>query len=84
MLDVNILRNEYNETLRKEYVNKGTLFDLAEIESTFPDGSRSTFKRNRKLHYSLVPEYTYDGSHLNEIGRKKVAEQLLIFLATLN
>jgi hypothetical protein len=31
----------------------------------------------------MVPEYTTDGGHLNEIGRKKIAEQFLILLAKL-
>jgi lysophospholipase L1-like esterase len=29
----------------------------------------------------MVPEYTDDGGHLNEKGRKRVAEQMLIILA---
>jgi lysophospholipase L1-like esterase len=29
----------------------------------------------------MVPDYTYDGGHLNETGRNKVAKQLLILLA---
>jgi lysophospholipase L1-like esterase len=32
---------------------------------------------------SLCPEYTEDGGHLNAVGRKTVAEQLLVFLAGL-
>lgn len=81
--DDNIKRNEYNEMLRQKYEGKEPLFDLAKIESTYPDGSRSTFTKDGKTYYSLVPEYTNDGGHLNELGRKIVAEQLLIFLANL-
>jgi len=29
----------------------------------------------------MLPKYTPDGGHLNEQGRKNVAEQLLILLA---
>ena len=29
----------------------------------------------------MVPEYTEDGGHFNDQGKKKVAEQLLIILA---
>lgn len=71
----NINRNEFNEMLRKEYKGKAPIFDLAKIESTCPDG---------KTSYAMVPDYTYDGGHLNETGRKKVAEQLLVLLADLN
>ena len=83
-VDDNIKRNEYNKMLRKEHEGKGSLFDIAKIQSTFPDGTRCTFNKGGKTYYSMVPEYTNDGGHLNETGRKKVAEQLLILLAKLN
>ena len=56
---------------------------VQKLESTFSDGTRATFTKDGKTHYSLVPEYTYDSGHLNETGRKKAAEQLLILLASL-
>jgi hypothetical protein len=80
----NVKRNKFNDLLRKVYDGKEPLFDIAKIESTYMDGKRETFEANGKTYYSLVPEYTDDGGHLNETGRKKVAEQLLIFLANLN
>ena len=80
----NVPRNEFNELLMKEYDGKEPIFNLAQIESTFPDGRRSSFTKDGKTYYSLVPDYTYDGGHLNEKGRKKLAEQLLIFLAKLS
>ena len=83
-LEGNIKRNEFNNLLIKEYEVKDLIFDLATIESTFPDGKQSSFTIGRKAYYSLVPEYTHDGGHLNERGRKLVAEQLLIFLANLS
>ncbi len=82
--DDNIKRNEYNNMLLKKYEGREPVFDLAKIESTYPDGRRSTFTKDGKTYYSLVPEYTNDGGHLNELGRKIVAEQLLIFLANLS
>ena len=82
-LDGNIKRNEFNNLLIKEYEGKDPIFDLAMIESTFPDGKRSSFTVAGKTYYSLISEYTHDGGHLNEQGRKIVAEQLLIFLAKL-
>jgi hypothetical protein len=83
-LDGNIKRNEFNNLLRKEYKGEDPIFDLAIIESTYPDGKRSSFTVGGKTYDSLVPEYTHDGGHLNERGRKIVAEQLLIFLANLS
>lgn len=80
----NIQREAFNELLRKEYTGKEPIFDLAMLESTLPDGSGATFTKDGKGYPYLVPEYTKDGGHLNERGRKIVAEQLLIFLATLS
>ena len=79
----NIKRNEFNEKLRKEYGGKEPLFDLADIESTYPDGSKSTFRVAGKTYYSMVPGYTTDGGHLNETGRKVVARELLSMLSEL-
>jgi lysophospholipase L1-like esterase len=72
-----------NELLIKEYDGKEPVFDLAKTESTLPDGTRETFTKDGKTHYSMVLEYTHDGGHLNETGHKKAAEQLLILLASL-
>lgn len=82
--DNNIKREQYNEELRKAYAGKEPVFDLAMIESTQPGGSRSSFKHEEKIYYSLVPEYTHDGGHLNEMGRRIVAGKLLVLLADLS
>jgi len=79
----NIARNDFNELMRKEYGEKAHIFDIAEIESTYPDGSRETFVKNGNTYYALVLAYTDDGGHLNELGRKKVAEKLLMLLINL-
>lgn len=81
--DENIKREELNQKIRKDYGGKGTLFDLAMIESTHPDGKRSSFDNNGKTYYSLVSDYTEDGGHLNTRGREIVAEKLLVLLANL-
>lgn len=77
----NVRRNEYNEKLHKTYDGKEPLFDLAGIESTYPDGRRATFDWRNRTYYKLAPEYGRDGRHLNEDGRKWVAEHLILFLA---
>jgi phage anti-repressor protein len=81
--DDNIKRNEYNQMLVSEYKGKDPILDIAAIESTKPDGSRQSFELDGKTYYSMYPGYTYDGGHLNETGRKKVAEQLLLLLVNL-
>ena len=83
-LEENIKRNEYNELLRAEYEDKDPILDIAAIESTYPNGTRYTFVSNGKIYYSLVPDYTSDGGHLNELGRKKIAEKYLLILANLD
>ena len=79
--DDNVKREQFNDLLRKEYSGKEPIFDLAGIESTSPDGSRVTFEKDGNIYPALVAAYTYDGGHLNELGRKVVAEQFLIFLS---
>jgi len=81
LVAANKQREEFNEMLRKEYAGKQPVFDLATVESTKADGSRSTIKIDGKSVPSLVPDYSYDGKHLNETGRKIVANQFLSFLA---
>lgn len=77
----NAKRHEYNQLLRAEYGGREPLFDLAAIESTRADGTRMTFTTNGQPAFALAPEYTYDGGHLNEPGRRYVAEQFLLTLA---
>lgn len=76
----NVKRNEYNAKLVEKYEGKEPIFDIAKIQSTYPDGSRRTFNENDQTYYAMVPEYTYDGGHLNELGRRVVAEKLLLLL----
>jgi hypothetical protein len=79
----NIKRNEFNNMIRQEYGSTGKIFDIAGAESTYPDGSQERFERDTKKYASLVPTYTYDGGHLNEVGRKMVAAHLLRTLTCL-
>ncbi len=80
----NFYRNQFNELLKQEYQGKAPIFDLAQIESTYPNGQQRTSVANGQQYFSLVPEYTDDGGHLNQLGRRIVAEKLIIFLAQLS
>jgi hypothetical protein len=77
----NIPRNQFNDLLRKEFGGSEPVFDLAAIESTGPDGKRVEDSADGRSFYSMAPGYTYDGGHLNETGRRIVAQKLLLFLA---
>jgi hypothetical protein len=69
--------------MREAYAGRAPVFDLAVLESTRPDGSRVSYTQGADTVYTLAPEYTNDGGHLNEAAKRMVAEQLLIFLARL-
>lgn len=84
MREDNIERQVFNDLLREAKGDTGRLFDIARIESTHPDGSRETFTTDGVTYEVLVPAYTYDGGHLNELGRRVVAEELVLFLASLD
>ncbi|MCK5076580.1 MAG: hypothetical protein KAR38_09400, partial [Calditrichia bacterium] len=71
---------EYNELLKETFKDE-PVFNLAKVESTYPDGSRESFTQNGKTYYSLIRNYTYDGGHLNELGRQIAAKELMKVLA---
>jgi hypothetical protein len=77
----NIKRNEFNQHLKDSYQNSGLVFDLAAVEAHKPGGGFESFTKNGQTYLSMYRGYTDDGGHLNQLGRKIVAEKLLIFLA---
>jgi len=77
----NVKRNNFNDLLIAAKGDTGRVFDLAKFESTNPDGKAETFGYKGRRIRVLVPMYTDDGGHLNQIGRRYVAEQLLLFLS---
>jgi len=79
----NIRRHEFNNLLKQQYPQEH-IFDLAKVESTKQSGQRESFKRNGQEYYLLTREYTHDGGHLNELGKKVVAQKMLLWLAELN
>lgn len=78
--DVNRKRNEFNALLRREFQGE-PIFDLARIESSRPDGSRALFVAGGDTVYTLAPELTDDGGHLNAAGRRAAAMELLSVLS---
>ncbi|MBN2009297.1 hypothetical protein JW960_08115 [candidate division KSB1 bacterium] len=79
--EANIRRNEFNEMLRNKYDNKVPIFDIAKFESTLPNGQRVFFINNEIEYESMAPIYSNDGGHLNQLGRKVVANALLTLLS---
>ena len=80
-MEANLKRQRYNLLLADTYSETGNVFDLALIESVNPSGFKSYFEKNREKISVLAPEYTNDGGHLIDQGKKTLAEQLLIALA---
>ena len=76
----NAKRNEFNGMLRQQYAGE-PVFDLAAIESTYPDGAREYFSVNGKPVYTLISGFSGDGSHLNKAGRDVAAGGLVHLLA---
>lgn len=72
--DANARRNRFNAMLREEYAGE-PIFDLAMVESTRPNGTRSFFNDGADVVYTLAPELTDDGGHLNAAGRRAAAEE---------
>jgi lysophospholipase L1-like esterase len=72
--DANARRNRFNAMLREEYAGE-PMFDLAMVESTRPGGSRSFFNDGADVVYTLAPELTDDGGHLNAAGRRAAAAE---------
>lgn len=77
-----VRRHAFNQMLRGEYGRSGRLFDLAEIEASFPDGRPSCFQYRGRAVPNLVPKYTDDGGHLNYRAAQSVAGRLLSCLAS--
>jgi len=81
-LENNYARMRFNQLVLKEF-DKGRVFDIAEVESTYPDGKREfSFVGSEKV-YSMVKLYSSDGGHLSEYGKDLIGGQFLLFLADL-
>jgi len=83
VLEDNIKRQHYNTLLSDAYFKRDPTFDLALVESVNPDGFRCYANKGKEKVFVMALQYTSDGGHLNEEGRKRVAEQLLIILTGL-
>jgi hypothetical protein len=80
-IDTAILKaNQYNALVR-EYYKDEPIFDLAGVESTYPDGRREMFETKGESGFLLIGDYTSDGGHLNEMSRKIAARELIRTLA---
>jgi hypothetical protein len=79
----NFRREEFNDLMRRQYLGREPLFDLAALEATDIDGRTVSIGFQGRTGRSLFGPYACDGGHLNESGRRHIAENLLVFLAEL-
>lgn len=80
IVDENQVRARYNSLLRERYSGREPLFDLALYETLGPGNLRHYSLKDGQEVPILARSYTDDGGHLNVVGRRHVAEQLLINL----
>jgi len=78
----NVRREEYNAILRRAYLGKEPLLDLARVEATGPDGAMTTSSWGGVVAPSLQPAYAADEGHLNAAGQARAARALLEVLAS--
>ena len=78
----NAKRQQFSQRIRDRFP-KSRIFDIAEHESTYPDGKREQRLHHNETIYGLVPAYTDDGGHLNAQGKRHVAKNFLKFLNNL-
>jgi hypothetical protein len=76
----NYKRSRYNGMLKSYYKDNGFIYDLAFVESTYPNGNRESFTYGGEEAYSLIHEYTSDGGHLNDLGKKIAALEFVRLL----
>ena len=74
-------REQYNELMRSAYAGREPLFDLARLESTAEDGSKTLTTWGDTRTPAMTPVYTSDGSHLNPHGERVAARSLAGVLA---
>jgi hypothetical protein len=77
----NARRDDFNQLMRQAYRGREPLFDLADLESTRPDGSRETVDWKGRAVPALHAAYASDDGHLNETGQDRAAGALLAVLA---
>ena len=81
MWDDNLRRQQYNTKLIDVFGKSDPVFDLATAESTDPCGFRYYVTAGKEKVFLLDPQYSIDISELNDMGKRKIAEQFLIYLA---
>jgi hypothetical protein len=70
--EANLKRAAYNERIRSAFAG-APLLDIAQLESTRPDGRPETYRLREQTYQALYKGYTDDDAHLNPAGQAVVA-----------
>jgi hypothetical protein len=81
VIDDNEARQDYNQLVRSHYEGREPVFDLALYEALDRNGNVTFARSDRGPIQFMERGKTTDGGHLNEIGKRFLGEQLLVFLA---
>ena len=81
MDDANVRRSLYNRLIHQRFGHLDPIFDIASWEALYEDGSFETFQRKGEWYPALRPDFTDDGGHLNESGKRRLAVGFLQTLA---
>jgi hypothetical protein len=76
----NAVREAFNELMRTHYARGGKLFDLAALEASKPGSAPEPILFQGRRLYTLLPDYSTDGGHLNDGAQRRVASALVSFL----
>jgi hypothetical protein len=76
----NARRSRFNDLMRAEYAGE-PLFDVALAESARPGGSRAGSEQDGRFVDALRRDFSSDGGHLNDDGRRVVAREFARALA---
>lgn len=71
----NVKRMIYNEHIRSTYKDE-PIFDIARVESTFPNGERAVYEYEGHPFEALIVGYSKDDGHLNDVGARRGAVHL--------
>jgi lysophospholipase L1-like esterase len=74
-------RNAVNDHIRQKYGQ--AVWDLAAVEAMTAGGGKTFVRDGQRTIDLLNPAWTSDGGHLNEVGSRFVATDLLVRLANL-
>ena len=76
----NIKRQEFNERIISDFSGIMSVFDLAGLEATHPDGSIETYSCDGDDYPCMPDYYRTDYGHLNSFGARTISYNLLAFL----